>query len=683
VTDLTHLLDEVAPGGTERPETRWPAGDGEMAARIRDHDWGATPLGRLEDWPPHIRNVVQLLLDSPEPTCLLWTAEGFHLYNDAYVTILSVRHPQALGRNFASVWPESAHLDQARHGSVLRTGKAIRRHDRPYLISIDGIARERFFIINATPVRGEHESVDGVLQRLVDTTEHAEAQRNLRYARLKLGEHRAGLTVQLALSDAISDESARQRAETKMELQDREERLSLALLAGRLATWDWNLETGKVIWSDQMNTLHGHSADETEISFGAWAQRVHTDDLTGLLNALESALERRSEFAHRFRIVHPDKSVHWCAARGRYFYDKPGSAIRMLAVARDITEEHRAETKLRDIEIRQRALIEGVPQLIWRAQSNGNWQWNSPQWTRYTGLSTDESRGEGWLAAVHPGDRERAREAWRAASYEGVFDVEYRIGPIGSDRFRWFQTRATPIRNEEQGAIEWLGTSTDIDELRQTRERQKLLVAELQHRTRNLIGVVAALATLTSQDCDSLADFLRQFNDRLGALSRAQGLLSRSEQESISLAAVIRMELDALGTDRISKQVNLAGPDVRLESSVVQTFALAIHELATNALKHGALLPGGGVSVTWTLQTDASDQPRLRLEWSESGNAAVDPAGKRTQTGYGRELLENMLPYVLDAETRYEVTAQGAQCTVVLPLRVSEETGEVQVGVAK
>jgi PAS domain S-box-containing protein len=677
------MIDDLAPEGAEPPAARFPVGNGEMAARIRNHDWGATPLGKLEDWPPQIRNVVQLLLDSPEPTCLLWTAEGFHLYNDAYVAILNVRHPQALGRSFAGVWPESAHLDQARHGSVLLTGKAIRLHDRPYLISSDGIAREHFFTVTATPVRGEHESVDGVLQRLVDTTEHAEAQRNLRYARSKLGEHRAGLTMQLALSDAISDESARRRAETKIELQDREERLSLALLAGRLATWDWNLETGNVVWSDQMNTLHGSSADETQISFEAWAHRVHIDDLPGLLNALESAREGRSEFTYRFRIVHPDKSVYWCSARGRYFYDKPGRPIRMLAVARDVTEEHRAEMKLRDIELRQRALIEGVPQLIWRAQSAGNWQWSSPQWTRYTGLSADESLGDGWLAAVHPGDRERARDAWRAATRDGVFDVEYRIGPIGSDRFRWFQTRATPIRNEEQGAIEWLGTSTDIEELRQARERQKLLVAELQHRTRNLIGVVAALATLTSQDCDSLAVFLQQFNDRLGALARVQGLLSRSEQEPISLAVVIRMEFDALGMDRIGRQVTLAGPEVRLQSSVVQTFALAIHELATNALKHGALLPGGGVSVSWTLQTDASNQPCLRLEWRESGSAPAESAATRSQTGYGRELLEKMLPYVLDAETRYEVTAQGAQCTIVLPLRVSEETGEAQVRVAK
>jgi two-component system, chemotaxis family, CheB/CheR fusion protein len=221
------------------------------------------------------------------------------------------------------------------------------------------------------------------------------------------------------------------------------------------------------------------------------------------------------------------------------------------------------------------------------------------------------------------------------------------------------------------------------DELRHARERQKLLVAELQHRTRNLIGVVAALATLTAQDCNLLADFLPQFHERLGALSRAQSLLSRSGRDPIPLADVLRLEFDALGTDRISEQITLEGPDVRLQSSVVQTFALAIHELATNALKHGALLPGGRVRVTWELHSSAADRARLRLEWRQSGSAAVASSSKTHQTGYGRELLEHMLPYVLDAQTRYEVTAQGAQCTIELPLTISEVTGVPEVEAAR
>src|SRR5262249_28119355 len=152
--------------------------------------------------------------------------------------------------------------------------------------------------------------------------------------------------------------------------------------------------------------------------------------------------------------------------------------------------------------------------------------------------------------------------------------------------YRWFQARATPIRNEAGVVVEWLGTSTDIDELRQAREHQKLLVAELQHRTRNLIGGVRSLATMTARDFSDLDSFQAHFGDRLAALSRVQGLLSRADEEPITLGSLLRLELEALGTPRFVDQISLEGPEVRIKSSVVQTFALAIHELATNALKH-------------------------------------------------------------------------------------------------
>jgi PAS domain S-box-containing protein len=529
-----------------------------MAVRIRNHDWRGTSLGPVSDWPQHVRCAVQLILDSPEPMCLLWTSEGFHLYNDAYMRILSIRHPDALGRTFGQVWPESAHLDEFRHGAVFRTGAPALLQDRPYVVRDNGVVRERFFTVSAIPLRNSNGSTDAVIQRLVDTTEHTETQRRLRHVNSKLGEHQAGLTVQLALSDAITDESARLRAEVRTELQDREERLRLALMAGRLATWDWNIETGKVVWSDQMYTMHGYSPDEIEPSFGAWAQRLHPDDLTGLLAQLDLALTRRQEFVHRFRTVHPDGSVHWCSARGRYFYDKAGRALRMLAVAQDVTEEHRA------------------------------------------------------------------------------------------------------------------------------REQQKLLVAELQHRTRNLLGVIRALAALTCDDAGSLEQFRAQFSDRLDALSRAQGLLSRAAGEPITLASLIRLEFEALGTGPIAQQLSLNGPEIRLQSSIVQAFALVIHELTTNALKHGALLkPEGRVSVTWKLLNRSADEVQLRLEWSESGNGAGSSAAEWGQTGYGRELLEHMLPYVLDARTTYEIAAGGAQFTIELPLCINEVTGVAKITAAQ
>jgi len=518
------------------------------------------------------------------------------------------------------------------------------------------------------------------MRRLFDTTEHAEVRRRLRQALADLSQHRAGLTMRLALSDAISEENARQSAQARTELQDREERLRLAIVAGRLATWDWDVDTGRFVWSDQMSPKYGYSPDEIEPSFTAWAQRVHKDDLPGLLQALENARRRSGDFIQRFRIVHPDGSVQWYFARGRYFYSEPGHRLRMLAVAQDVTEEHRAQLRLRDIEMQQRALIEGVPQLIWRADSQGHWTWCSPQWIRLTGLSMEQSRGDGWLAAIHPDDRPLARAAWANAVTDSVFDLEYRIGAVGTGFYRWFQTRATPLRNEEHGVIEWLGTSTDIDELRQARERQKLFVAELQHRTRNLIGVVRALANMTSRETGNLDAFQAHFGERLGALSRAQGLLSRSEGEPITLDELLRMELDALGTARAGDPFTIRGPKVQLQTSVVQTFALAIHELATNALKHGALqTPGGRVEISWHFGTGSPDNNTLHLHWREIQEGAADTPTPAGPAGYGRELLEQMLPYVLDAKTQYWITAAGAQCKIELPVRFNAVTGWAQI----
>ncbi len=663
------------------PVHEWPMGGSEMAERIRHHDWPSSPLGDPAQWPEQLRATVQLVLDSTEPACILWTAAGFHVYNDAYRAILDTRHPGALGQSFAQVWPEAEITADTRHADVLTTGKAAVIENHSHIALGARGPRESYFTVYMTPIRGQDGAVEGVLRRLIDTTELTEAQRKLRNAVSRLDEHQAGLILQLALSDAISEESWRQRTQARTELQDREERLRLATVAGRLATWDWDVSTGKVVWSDQMYAMHGYSPDEVEPSFGAWAQRVHADDLPGLLQVLESAMERRQEFVHRFRLVHPDGSTHWCSARGRYFQNEPGGTLRMLAVAQDVTDEQRAQQRLRDVEMRQRALIEGVPQLIWRADTCGNWTWSSPQWETYTGLTLDESLGEGWLAGVHPDDRGRAREAWRNAAASGVFDVEYRIGPSGAGPYRWFQTRATPIRNEENGVIEWLGTSTDVDELRRARERHKLLVAELQHRTRNLLGVIRSLAIMTARESRDLHAFQAQFGERLDALSRAQGLLSRSDDDPITLEALLRVELEALGTSRFVSQVTLQGPEVRIRSSVVQTLALALHELATNALKHGALRsPDGQLAVSWSVRTQP-DANLLQLHWRETGTAP--PAGPRIHSGYGRELLEQMLPYVLDAKTVYQVTPSGARCTIELPVGVDATTGLARIGAAQ
>ncbi len=234
------------------------------------------------------------------------------------------------------------------------------------------------------------------------------------------------------------------------------------------------------------------------------------------------------------------------------------------------------------------------------------------------------------------------------------------------------------MRDGEGRIVEWLGTSTDIDDLRQLQERQQVMVAELQHRTRNLLGVVRAIAKQTMALTGPGELFKAQFNDRLSALSRVQGLLSRSDQEPITLRTLIETELAALNAPAAQTRVRIAGPVVRLRKATVQTFALALHELATNALKYGAFTtPQGSLSVTWRI-CESEDGRRLLVDWVEEG--LVRPSGAQDASlrgGYGRELIERALPYALKARTRYALSETTLQCTINLPHPEGDTAGSL------
>ncbi|NJR80381.1 sensor histidine kinase [Sphingomonas corticis] len=339
---------------------------------------------------------------------------------------------------------------------------------------------------------------------------------------------------------------------------------------------------------------------------------------------------------------------------------------------RELGEKNAA---LASSELRFRSLVEGMPQLAFRASETGVWTWASPQWQAYTGQDDADSRGWGWLDALDPEDRDRASAAWTEAAATGRFQLEYRICGQADGTCRWFQTRAAPVRDADGTIVEWLGTSTDIHDLRELQESQRVLVAELQHRTRNLMGVVRSVADKTARSSGDLDDFRHRFRDRLEALSRVQGLLSRlTEHDRVTFDDLIETELSALRGDR--DRVVLDGPaGVRLRSSTVQTLAMAIHELATNAVKYGALgQPRSSLTVGWTHEpVGEGGLPWLHIDWRERGVVMPASGAEPLGTGQGRELIEKALPYQLSARTTYVLGPDGVHCTISVP--VSASTG--------
>ncbi|MEQ8444811.1 MAG: PAS domain S-box protein [Pelagibacterium sp.] len=352
--------------------------------------------------------------------------------------------------------------------------------------------------------------------------------------------------------------------------------------------------------------------------------------------------------------------------------DANGAPKGFLKIGQDMTLRRQHEIALMESEERFRLLATTVPHLVFRSTTEGRRTWASPQWTAYTGMNDEQSEGYGWLEAIHPDDREVALVKWDEAGEDGeTYYGEHRIRRKQDGMYRWHQTRAVPIRFSMDGPNEWVGSASDIHDMRQLQERQGILVGELQHRTRNLLAVVRSIASQTASTVESLHEFQAAFDRRLGALSRVQGLLSRTEGEAVTVESLLRMELDAVTNDW--SRIEVDGPRVLVGDGTLQTLTLVIHELSTNAARHGALSdPEGRIVIHWFRRDDREgDAGHLVIEWREKFSArAPDPARPR---GFGRQLIEEAIPYQLGASTRFILEETGLHCVLSLPLDPQEE----------
>jgi PAS domain S-box-containing protein len=209
----------------------------------------------------------------------------------------------------------------------------------------------------------------------------------------------------------------------------------------------------------------------------------------------------------------------------------------------------------------------------------------------------------------------------------------------------------------------------DITERRQVEEHQQLLVAEIDHRAKNLLASVQSMIMLSLRDARSVDAYAKTLIGRIGAMSRAHDLLSREKWEGARLHDLIRSELDSIvGED--SDAVVIVGEDMRLPARPAQTLALALHELTTNAAKYGALsIPGGRVTIACAVERRSP--PMLRLDWVESGGPEVSPPERR---GFGSTLIERGIAHELEGKATTEYPSEGLRCRIEIPMNGARQT---------
>ncbi|RYC33409.1 chemotaxis protein CheR [Lichenibacterium minor] len=226
--------------------------------------------------------------------------------------------------------------------------------------------------------------------------------------------------------------------------------------------------------------------------------------------------------------------------------------------------------------------------------------------------------------------------------------------------------RLAPYRSAMERVEGVVVTFVDISTLIRAEQRQQVLIDELLHRTRNLLVVVRNIARQTI----GRGGTIEGYSERLSALGRVQNLVSRAATDTVDLRDLVALELDAQGAldgALDGGRVEVAGPPVGLRVEQVQTLALAVHELTTNAAKYGALAaPEGRLSIRWHVVPAPDDARCLVLDWIETG-VALPPVAEMRQ-GYGRELIERALPFDLGARTHFGFGPDGVRCRMEITL---------------
>lgn len=271
-------------------------------------------------------------------------------------------------------------------------------------------------------------------------------------------------------------------------------------------------------------------------------------------------------------------------------------------------------------------------------------------------------------AMIHPDDRSRYAAAVERSTTPGLArDLREDIRVVRADGSeRWLSISARTAFDPITGQPTTMaGAAIDITERKQAEERQRLLLAELQHRVRNTLAVVRSIARRTARTSETVEDYAMHLDGRLNSLARVQAAVTRDPAAGIDLQNMVAEELISYAADE-DNQVSISGPPIRLRPKAAEIFGLALHELATNAVKHGALSePDGRLQVTWRI-ANGEDGERLNFNWTETG---VDLNGRQPRrSGFGTELLERTLAYDLNATTALAFEPGGLRYTAELPL---------------
>lgn len=462
-----------------------------------------------------------------------------------------------------------------------------------------------------------------------------------------------------------ADAEARARR-SEADLRENEARLRLATDVAGVGVWEWRLDTNEMIYSPRAKAICGFAEDQP-VTYEMVVAVTHPEDFPATSAQSRRALDPdiRDHSPYEYRIVRPDGEVRWVTAIGEAVFeagdDGVQRATRYVGTLMDVTDHKRAENAVRESEQRLQLALRAGRMAAWRVDTEGKLT-PDPEINALIGLPPEaRPRLEDLEDRFAAGDLDRVRAAADEARREGRrrFEVEYRFRCM-NDEIRWFYVRAEALVGADGRPAGVVGIVMDITERKAHEEQLQFLAREVDHRANNLLSIVQGAVALSQA---SGPEELRQvITGRVHALARAHQLLSEARWAGADLRRLLSEELEPFTLGDHGERVRIQGPDLALQPLAAQSVAMVIHELATNAAKHGALsCDGGRVRVNWSIGPDR----RLRLLWTEQGGPRVRPPSRR---GFGTSVIQRALGGALQGETRLDWRPQGLVCALELPV---------------
>ncbi len=443
-------------------------------------------------------------------------------------------------------------------------------------------------------------------------------------------------------------------------LRASEARLRLASEAAGFGVYEVDLARRRAIWSPELRRIVGRPELAREVSFEQAIAIIHPEDRARVQAEMVARASRPGAYEMEFRIQRPDGSQRWVLDRGMTMASAaPRAALpsRGMGMLIDITERKQAEGRLAESEARLRHAIEAAALCAfdWQADTDGVVR-AMPSDPGAFGITAAELGTTGAQAEerLHGDDRPRLRSLLAGLTpTEPSYSVEYRL--LHPDGYLlWLQETG---RGEFDGSgrlVRRFGVQRNITAQKQREEQVQLLLREVNHRSKNLLSLVLAIARQTA--ATRLDDFLERFTQRVQALAASQELLVRNEWTGSDLAELVRAQL-AHFADLIGPRIQLGGPPLRVTAAAAQTIGMALHELATNAGKYGALsTKSGRIAITWDLESAGPDEPIFTMGWTEQGGPPVQPPTRR---GFGSTVISNIVRLSLDAEVEVSHAPAG------------------------